>query len=108
MAAHAGASPTSSFASSDAGMDLDMDAINTPTTTAANSEHSDDEATPRPEFVNENEPVLIVPALSRRSQQQAKRYDVTVVGAGPAGLMLGWVFVSVCWLLSKETWLTHY
>lgn len=108
MAAHAGASPSSSFASTDADMDLDLDAINTPTTTAANSEHSDHDATPRPELVNEDEPVLIVPALGRRLQKQAERYDVTVVGAGPAGLMLGWVLTSGCWpLFPKTTWLTH-
>ncbi|PSR81252.1 hypothetical protein BD289DRAFT_462190 [Coniella lustricola] len=70
-------------------MDVDAGAVSTPTTTAANSVHSDHEATPRPELVNENEPVCIVPALGRRLQQHVERYDVTVVGAGPAGLMLG-------------------
>lgn len=66
--------------SSDGDVDMDTD-------TLVNG--NDDEATPRPEPVNENAPVNIMPLLSRR-QPKTERHDVCIVGAGPAGLMLGY------------------
>ncbi|KAI3391037.1 hypothetical protein diail_8088, partial [Diaporthe ilicicola] len=68
--------------SSDGDVDMDTD-------TLVNG-HDDDEATPRPEPINENAPVNIMPLLSRR-QPKPERHDVCIVGAGPAGLMLGLV-----------------
>lgn len=67
-------------------VDVDMD-----TETLINSSHSvAGSATPRPELINENSPVNIMPFLGR-TQAGPERYDVTIVGAGPAGLMLGYV-----------------
>lgn len=63
--------------------DLDMDSES-----ATNDEHPDREATPRPAFVNENDPVKIMPFLGR-VEQPPERHDVCIAGAGPAGLMLG-------------------
>lgn len=71
------ASTTSAASESDLDMDSDM-----------NGDHSDHEATPRPEFINESDPVAIMPFLGPK-KQPPERYDVCVVGAGPAGLMLG-------------------
>lgn len=66
--------------SSDGDVDMDTD-------TLVNG--NDDEATPRPEPINENAPVNIMPLLARR-QPKTERHDVCIVGAGPAGLMLGY------------------
>lgn len=66
-----------------AGSDVDMDSD-----TATNGGYSDHESTPRPEPVNENEPVHIVPFLGRL-EERPEHHDVCIVGAGPAGLMLG-------------------
>lgn len=49
---------------------------------------SENEATPVPEPVNENAPVNIMPFLGRL-EKRPESYDVCIVGAGPAGLMLG-------------------
>ncbi|KAK2602881.1 hypothetical protein N8I77_009383 [Diaporthe amygdali] len=67
--------------SSDGDVDMDTD-------TLVNGH--DDEATPRPEPINENAPVNIMPLLARH-QSNSERHDVCIVGAGPAGLMLGLV-----------------
>lgn len=66
--------------SSDGDVDMDTD-------TLVNG--NDDEATPRPEPINENAPVNIMPLLSRR-QSKPEHHDVCIIGAGPAGLMLGY------------------
>lgn len=66
--------------SSDGDVDMDTD-------TLVNG--NDDEATPRPEPINENAPVNIMPLLSRH-QSKAEQHDVCIIGAGPAGLMLGY------------------
>lgn len=74
-----------------AGSDVDMDSDDTAT---ANNHH---EATPRPELINENDPIHILPFLRRLNNNHnnnlnkapPERHDVCIVGAGPAGLMLG-------------------
>lgn len=63
--------------------DVDMDSDLT-----TNGDRSDHEMTPRPEFVDDNDPVRIMPFLGR-VEQPPERHDVCIVGAGPAGLMLG-------------------
>lgn len=81
----------STLAGSDVDVDVDMDA-------------ADADATPRPELVDEDDPITIVPELLLGRLQHAaaahhrhghrgaappeERHDVCVVGAGPAGLML--------------------
>lgn len=75
-------SPVANSDDSDMDMDSDM--------TTNGDDHSDHEATPRPEPINENDPVRIMPFLGR-VEQKPDRHDVCVVGAGPAGLMLGYV-----------------
>ncbi|ROW01937.1 hypothetical protein VMCG_05572 [Cytospora schulzeri] len=65
-------------------VDVDMD-----TETLTNGSRSvDGGATPRPQLINENAPINIMPFLGRM-EPKPERYDVTIVGAGPAGLMLG-------------------
>lgn len=81
----AATSPTSVSASSDGDMDLDSVVSSD---TATNGYRSDHEATPRPEPINERAPINIMPLLGRM-EQRVERYDVSIVGAGPAGLMLG-------------------
>lgn len=66
--------------SSDGDVDMDTD-------TLVNG--NDDESTPRPEPINENAPVNIMPLLSRH-QPKSEHHDVCIIGAGPAGLMLGY------------------
>lgn len=66
--------------SSDGDVDMDTD-------TLVNG--NDDEATPRPEPINENAPVKIIPLLARH-QPKSEHHDVCIIGAGPAGLMLGY------------------
>lgn len=75
-------SPTSaSFVSSDG--DMDVDSVDS-SGTATNAH----DATPRPEPISETAPINIMPLLGR-IEQRTERYDVCIVGAGPAGLMLG-------------------
>lgn len=71
----------------DAGMDMDTDTLTN------GSRSVDGGATPRPYLINENAPVNIMPFLGRL-EPRPERYDVTVVGAGPAGLMLGYVYTT--------------
>ncbi|KUI59801.1 3-hydroxybenzoate 4-monooxygenase [Cytospora mali] len=73
---------SSTMEGSDVDVDVDMD-----TETLTNGS-VDGGATPRPHLVNENAPVNIVPFLGRR-EPGTEHYDVCIVGAGPAGLMLG-------------------
>lgn len=75
------AGASSPVANSESDMDIDSDMT-------TNGDHSDHEATPRPEPINENDPVRIMPFLGR-VEQKPDRHDVCIVGAGPAGLMLG-------------------
>lgn len=73
-----------------AGSDVDMDSEDT--TTAHSRDNFDHEATPRPEPINENDPIRIMPFLGRlntHNRPPPERHDVCIVGAGPAGLMLG-------------------
>lgn len=79
-----------------AGSDVDMDSDDTATVATTNNHNGynhDHEATPRPELINENDPIHIMPFLGRlqhaNSRAPPERHDVCVVGAGPAGLMLG-------------------
>lgn len=70
----------------DVDVDVDMD-----TETLTNGSRSvDGGATPRPELVNESAPVNIIPLLGRL-EPRPEHHDVCIVGAGPAGLMLGYV-----------------
>lgn len=66
-------------------VDVDMD-----TETLTNGSRSVGSATPRPELINENAPINIMPTLGHRLEPSLERYDVCIVGAGPAGLMLGY------------------
>lgn len=75
------AGASSPIANSDSDMDMDSDMT-------TNGDHSEHEATPRPVPINENDPVRIMPFLGR-VEQKPDRHDVCIVGAGPAGLMLG-------------------
>jgi len=75
---NAASSPLSG--SSDGDVDMDSD-------TLVNG--NDDEATPRPEPINENAPVNIMPLLARQ-QPKSEHHDVCIIGGGPAGLMLGY------------------
>lgn len=70
---------SSYLATSDGDMDVDTD---------SSTVYGDRETTPRPELVNESAPINIMPLLTRLDQR-TERYDVCIVGAGPAGLMLG-------------------
>lgn len=90
-----------------AGSDVDMDSDDTATanggrsssTTNNNNNNTntyDNETTPRPEPINENDPIHIMPLLRRlnnhnnnNNRAPPERHDVCIVGAGPAGLMLG-------------------
>lgn len=91
----------STLAGSDMDMDLDDNSTTTSTAAANNNNSFDHEATPRPELINENDPIHIMPFLGRLDQHNNRlasansnhkppeRHDVCIVGAGPAGLMLG-------------------
>lgn len=76
--------------------DVDMDSDLT-----TNGDRSDHEATPRPEAINENDPVSIMPFLGR-VEQAPERHDVCIVGAGPAGLMLGYPHFSLIPILRRS------
>lgn len=84
----------STLAGSDVDVDNDVDMDSDETTTNGRDNNNlDQEATPRPEPINENEPINIVPFLARlqrhHNRPPPERHDVCIVGAGPAGLMLG-------------------
>lgn len=72
--------------SSDGDVDMDTDTL----VNANGSGNDDDATTPRPEPINENAPVNIMPLLTRH-QPKPEHHDVCIIGAGPAGLMLGLV-----------------
>ncbi|CAN8096181.1 unnamed protein product [Discula destructiva] len=78
-----GSADISNSTASESDVDMDSDSV-----TTINGDRSDHEATPRPEFINENDPLKIMPFLGR-VEQPPEHHDVCVVGAGPAGLMLG-------------------
>lgn len=71
--------PSPVASESDVDMDSDLTTV---------GDRSDRDVTPQPEFINENDPVRIMPFLGR-VEQPPERHDVCIVGAGPAGLMLG-------------------
>ena len=94
-----GSSPRrSGGAAVDVDADMDMDAE----TLTNGSPSVDGGATPRPELINESAPVNIMPFLGRR-ESGPERYDVSIIGAGPAGLMLAYVPSS---LLRKSSLIT--
>lgn len=75
---------------------MDSDDASTIITANGHSTYDDHEGTPRPEPINENDPINIMPFLGRlnhnsnnNNKQPPERHDVCIVGAGPAGLMLG-------------------
>lgn len=87
-----------------AGSDVDMDSDDTATVATngynnnnnSDQPHNHEATTPRPELINENDPIHIMPLLGRlqhanhhNSRHPPERHDVCIVGAGPAGLMLG-------------------
>ncbi|ROV92458.1 hypothetical protein VSDG_06653 [Cytospora chrysosperma] len=79
---------SSPLGGSDVDVDVDVD-VDMDTETLTNGSRSvDGGATPRPELVNESAPVNIIPLLGRL-EPRPEHHDVCIVGAGPAGLMLG-------------------